>query len=73
MKIIYVNCGEKNYLKELYTQLMQLRKESLKKIQACKGYTYDDLPSNNSSLRSSLSYIPNFIIILSRVFNEPIQ
>ena len=73
MKIIYVNCAVKNYLKELYTQLMQLRKETLKKIQACTGYNCDDLPSNNSSLRSSLSYIHNFIIILSRVFNEPIQ
>ena len=34
MKIIYVNCGVKKYLKEdhrSYTQLMQLRKESLKK------------------------------------------
>ena len=36
----------------------------------------NDLPSNNSSLRSShiwFSYIHNFIIILSRVYNEPIQ
>ena len=73
MKIIYVNCRVKNYLKELYSHLLQLRKESLTKIQACTGYNFDDLPSNNSSLRSSLSYIHNFIIILSRVFNEPIQ
>ena len=36
----------------------------------------DDLPSNNSSLRSAhiwFSYIHNFIIILSRAFHEPIQ
>ena len=36
----------------------------------------DDLPSNNSSLRSAhiwFSYIHTFIIILSRVFHEPIQ
>ena len=39
-------------------------------------YNCDDLPSNNSLLRSShiwFSYIQNFIIILSRVYNEPIQ
>ena len=39
-------------------------------------YNCDDLPSNNSSLCSShiwFSYIHNFIIILSRVYNEPIQ
>ena len=38
-------------------------------------YNCDDLPSNNSSLRSShirFSYIHYFIIILSRVYNEPI-
>ena len=39
MKIIYVNCGVKNYLKEghricIRNLCMQLRKESLKKIQA---------------------------------------
>ena len=39
MKIIYVNCGVKNYLKEghrscIRNLFMQLRKESLKKIQA---------------------------------------
>ena len=39
MKIIYVNCRGKNYLKEGHrgctrNLLMQLRKESLKKIQA---------------------------------------
>ena len=44
----------------------------------CKSYVYndDDLPSHNSSLCSShiwFSYIYNFIIILSRVYNEPIQ
>ena len=36
----------------------------------------DDLHSYNSTLRSSniwFSYIYNFIIILSRVYNEPIQ
>ena len=39
-------------------------------------YNCDDLPSNNSSLRSShiwFSYIYNFIIILSRVYHELIQ
>ena len=37
---------------------------------------YNDLPSNNSSLRSShiwFSYIYNFIIILSQIYHEPIQ
>ena len=39
MKIICVNCGVKNYLKEghrscIRNLFMQLRKESLKKIQA---------------------------------------
>ena len=37
---------------------------------------WDDLHSNNSSLRSShmcFSYVHNFIIIFSRVYNEPIQ
>ena len=39
MKIIYVNCRVKNYLKEghrscIQNLFMQLRKESLKKIQA---------------------------------------
>ena len=39
MKIIYVNCRVKNYLKEghrscIRNLFMQLRKESLKKIQA---------------------------------------
>ena len=41
MKIRYVNSGAKNYLKEdhrSYTQLMQLRKESLKIIHACTGF-----------------------------------
>ena len=96
---------------------MQLRKESLKKIQAFTGFDHsnpwpllyrcsalpikltsqlgagrtsraffsqplsclpncDDLPSNNSSLRRAhiwFSYIHNFVIILSRVFHEPIQ
>ena len=40
------------------------------------AYNYNDLPSNNSSLRSShiwFSYIYNFIIILSRIYHEPIQ
>ena len=44
----------------------------------CKSCVYncDDHPSFNSSLRSShiwFSYIQNFIIILSQVYNEPIQ
>ena len=39
MKITYVNCGVKNYLKEghrscICNLCMQLRKESLKKIEA---------------------------------------
>ena len=101
---------------QLYKQLMQLRKESLKKnsdlsairtLDLCDAgaalyqlsqqanweqvawiffklsfrnfiscvYNSDNLPSNNSSLRSShilFSYIHNFIIILSRVYHEPI-
>ena len=39
-------------------------------------YHHDDHPSFNSSLRSShiwFTYIHDFIIILSRVYNEPIQ
>ena len=53
MKNVYVNCGVKNYLKEdhrsyirnlcSYPQLMQLRKESLKKIQACTRFEPLDL------------------------------
>ena len=44
----------------------------------CKSYVYNyhDHPSFNSSLRSShiwFSYIHNFIIILSQVYNKPIQ
>ena len=85
MKIIYVNCGVKNYMNEdhrshIYTQLLQLRKESLKKIQSCTGFDpwplRTALHAYNSSLRSShiwFSYIHNFIIFLSRVYNEPIQ
>ena len=40
-KIIYENCGVKNYLKEddhSYRHNLQLQKESLKKIQACTGF-----------------------------------
>ena len=51
----------------LYTQLTQLQKEGLKKIH---------MHLNNSSLRNSyiwFSCIYNFIIILSRVYHEPIQ
>ena len=62
MKIIYVNCAVKNYLKELYTQLMQLRKETLKKIQACTGYNCDDLPS---IILHSVVHFHIFIISLS--------
>ena len=67
---------------QLYTQLLQLRKESLRKerhsFRSCKSCVYDcdDHPSFNSSLCSSriwFSYIHNFIIILSRVYNEPIR
>ena len=42
MKIIYVNCGLKKLFEgrssQLYKQLMQLPKESLRKIQACTGF-----------------------------------
>ena len=42
MKIINVNCGVKNYMKvghrSYRMQLLQLQKESLKKIQACMGF-----------------------------------
>ena len=48
---------------------------SFRSCESCV-YNCDDHPSFNSSLRSShiwFSYIHNFIIILSRVYNEPIQ
>ena len=46
------------------------------KLQKLRTYNYDDLHSCNSSLCSShiwFSYIHNFIIIFSWVYNEPIQ
>ena len=73
---------------QLYTQLFQSRKNSLNPIQAwiffrlsfcnCKSCVNngDDHPSFNSSLCNShiwFSYIQNFIIILSQVYNKPIQ
>ena len=36
MKIIYENCGVKNFMKE--DQRSYRRKENLKKIQACTGF-----------------------------------
>ena len=45
---------------------MQLRKESLKKIQACKGFE----PLTCCDTGAALSVT---VIILSRVYNEPIQ
>ena len=46
MKIIYVNCGVKNYMNEdhrshIYTQLLQLRKESLKNFSLVRDSTLD--------------------------------
>ena len=73
---------------QLYTQLFQLRKKSLNPAQAwiffrlsfcnCKSCVNngDDHPSFKFSLSSShiwFSYIQNFIIILSQVYNKPIQ
>ena len=69
---------------QLYTQLLQLRKESWKEFRLVRDSNpwplryqcSDDLHSYNSSLRSShiwFSYIHNFIIILSRVYNKPVQ
>ena len=43
MKIIYVNCGVKNYLKEDHRSYMQLRKESLKKNSGLYGIRTLDL------------------------------
>ena len=51
---------------QLYTQLMQLRKESLKKIQACTGFG----PLTCCDTGAALSVR---VIILSRVYNEAIQ
>ena len=51
---------------QLYTQLMQLRKKSLKKIQACTGF--EPLTCCDTS---AVLYVR--VIILSRVYNEPIQ
>ena len=64
-------------------QLLQLRKESLKKFQACKGFeswvyhcddNFDNLLSYYSSPRSShiwLSYIHNFRIFFLNHFAPP--
>ena len=77
MKIIYENCGVKNSMKEehsSYTHNFFFRFS----FRNCKGCVYncDDLLSYNFSNRNShrwFSYVHNFIIILSRVCNEPIQ
>ena len=76
----------------LYMQLLQLQKESLKKILACTGYSWYGILFATAKvayitamiilhliLHSSVhihdlhNYIHDFIIILSRVYNEPIQ
>ena len=76
MKIIYVNCGVKNYLKEDHRSCIRNLCSCEKKAWKNNIYIY----SNNSSLRNSHIYIYdfqvsiyNFIIILSRVHHEPIQ
>ena len=51
---------------QLYTQLMQLRKESLKKILACTEF--EPLTCCDTGAAPSVR-----VIILSRVYNEPIQ
>ena len=78
MKIIYVNCGVKNYLKEDHRSCIRNLCSCEKK--AWKNNIYIYIYSNNSSLRNSHIYIYdfqvsiyNFIIILSRVHHEPIQ
>ena len=85
MKIIYVNCGVKSYVKvdhcSYRRNFCSCEKKAWKKILSfCnfKSCVYDcnDLLSYNSSPRSShiwFSYIHNYIIILSRVYNEQIQ
>ena len=56
MKIIYVNCGVKNnYTKEdhrsyIYTQLLQLRKDSLKKKSGLYGIRTLDLCDTDAAL-----------------------
>ena len=51
---------------QLYTQLMQLWKESLKKIQTCTGF--EPLTCCDTGAALSVRFI-----ILSRVYNEAIQ
>ena len=65
MKIIYANCEKKAWKKIL----------SFCNFKSCV-FDCNDLLSYNSSPRSShiwFSYIHNYIIILSRVYNEQIQ
>ena len=85
MKIIYVNCGVKNYMKvdhcSYRRNFCSCEKKVWKKILSfcnCKSCVYncDDLVAYNSPPCSShiwFSYIHNYIIILSWVYNEPIQ
>ena len=90
MKIIYVNSGVKNYMKEDHRRALHRyrggqRFESRTSLNFffrlsfcnCKSCVHNcgDLPSYNSSLRSShiwFSFIHNFIILLSLVYNESI-
>ena len=63
---------------QLYTHLLLLQNQHFSSFHNCKScvYSCDDHPSFNSSLSSShvwFSYIHNFIIIFSCVYNEPIQ
>ena len=85
MKIIYVNCGVKSYMKVDHCSyrrnfVVAKRKPEKKILSFCnfKSCVFDcnDLLSYNSSPHSShiwFSYIHNYIIILSRVYNEQIQ
>ena len=85
MKIIYVNCGVKSYMKVDHCSyrrnfVVAKRKPEKKILSFCnfksRVFDCDDLLSYNSSPRSShiwFSYIHNYIIILSWVYNEQIQ
>ena len=77
MKIIYVNCRVRNYIKvvrssQLYMQLLQLRKESLKKIQACTGF--EPLTSAILVQRSfQMSYQANWEQIVELIRYKPVK
>ena len=66
-----------SFSKFISTEVLNMWKSYMSTAEWRINYMKDDNhPSSNSSLRSShiwFSYIQNFIIILSRVHNEPIQ